>query len=305
MINGITIRASTFAGLLTIAVVTWGSHLGAQEAGGAGQQIGTPQSANETRPAATPRQQREPATRAARVDAKPVVNKSLTPWRMFLAADVVVKAVMIGLVAASVIVWTIWLAKMSSLLVLKRRLRRDLWAVAAAASVSEANRALSKPSDPTRHMIELVERELSDALAGDGGTLNDRVASVVRDAEAATSRQLRNGMAVLATIGATAPFVGLFGTVWGIMNSFIGISESQTTNLAVVAPGIAEALLATAIGLIAAIPAVILYNHLGRSIAVARGLVQAVGSALHRVALRQRDGVSVERRVTSLRVAAE
>ena len=80
----------------------------------------------------------------------------------------------------------------------------------------------------------------------------------------AEARRIRIGMSILATVGATSPFVGLFGTVWGIMNSFIGISKAQTTNLAVVAPGIAEALLATAIGLVAAIPAVIIYNHFAR-----------------------------------------
>mgnify|MGYP002716936184 CR=1 FL=1 len=88
-----------------------------------------------------------------------------------------------------------------------------------------------------------------------------------------THERLAAGTGVLATIGSTAPFVGLFGTVWGIMNSFIGISEAQTTNLAVVAPGIAEALLATAIGLVAAIPAVVIYNHLTRSIAGYRALL--------------------------------
>jgi biopolymer transport protein ExbB len=91
--------------------------------------------------------------------------------------------------------------------------------------------------------------------------------------EAAMSRQIARGTGVLATIGATAPFVGLFGTVWGIMNSFIGISEAHTTNLAVVAPGIAEALLATALGLVAAIPAVVIYNHLTRTIAAHRALL--------------------------------
>ncbi len=90
--------------------------------------------------------------------------------------------------------------------------------------------------------------------------------------EAAMTRQISRGIGILATIGATAPFVGLFGTVWGIMNSFIGISESHTTNLAVVAPGIAEALLATALGLVAAIPAVVIYNHLARVISGYRAL---------------------------------
>ena len=94
----------------------------------------------------------------------------------------------------------------------------------------------------------------------------ERVALRLERVEAAMSRQIARGTGVLATIGATAPFVGLFGTVWGIMNSFIGISEAHTTNLAVVAPGIAEALLATALGLVAAIPAVVIYNHLARSI---------------------------------------
>src|SRR3546814_1624005 len=81
------------------------------------------------------------------------------------------------------------------------------------------------------------------------------------------------GTGLLATIGATAPFVGLFGTVWGIMNSFIGIAASKTTNLAVVAPGIAEALLATALGLVAAIPAVVIYNHFSRQIGAYRAQV--------------------------------
>ena len=90
---------------------------------------------------------------------------------------------------------------------------------------------------------------------------------------------MRHGMGVLATIGATSPFVGLFGTVWGIMNSFIGISKSQTTNLAVVAPGIAEALLATAIGLVAAIPAVIIYNHFSRA---TKGYLELVGRGVGR-----------------------
>src|SRR5208282_863791 len=96
--------------------------------------------------------------------------------------------------------------------------------------------------------------------------------------EMAVGRKISRGTGVLATIGSTAPFVGLFGTVWGIMNSFIGISRAQTTNLAVVAPGIAEALLATAFGLVAAIPAVVIYNVFARSIAGYR-LVLADASA--------------------------
>jgi biopolymer transport protein ExbB len=97
--------------------------------------------------------------------------------------------------------------------------------------------------------------------------IKERIASRLERIEAAYARRMLRGTGVLATIGATAPFVGLFGTVWGIMNSFIGISKSHTTNLAVVAPGIAEALLATAFGLAAAIPAVVIYNVFARSIA--------------------------------------
>ena len=103
------------------------------------------------------------------------------------------------------------------------------------------------------------------------------------------SRQIARGTGVLATIGATAPFVGLFGTVWGIMNAFIGISESHTTSLAVVAPGIAEALLATALGLVAAIPAVVIYNHLVRGIANYRALLGDASAQLMLLVSRQRD----------------
>ena len=117
-----------------------------------------------------------------------------------------------------------------------------------------------------------TELKLSDgAIEKDG--LKERVALSFERIEKAAARRIMRGTGVLATIGATAPFVGLFGTVWGIMNSFIGISKSQTTNLAVVAPGIAEALLATALGLAAAIPAVIIYNVFSRQIAGYRDLV--------------------------------
>ncbi|MGO9398944.1 MAG: tonB-system energizer ExbB, partial [Xanthobacteraceae bacterium] len=123
--------------------------------------------------------------------------------------------------------------------------------------------------------------------------IKERAAALVARIEARAGRQMNRGTGLLATIGATAPFVGLFGTVWGIMNSFIGISKAQTTNLAVVAPGIAEALLATAIGLVAAIPAVIVYNHFSRATKsyldyVGRGS-GAVGRLLSRDLDRARD----------------
>jgi biopolymer transport protein ExbB len=118
----------------------------------------------------------------------------------------------------------------------------------------------------------LAELQLSAAAIERDG-VKERVASRLERIEAALGREISRGTGVLATIGATAPFVGLFGTVWGIMNSFIGISKSHTTNLAIVAPGIAEALLATALGLAAAIPAVVIYNLFARQIAGYRALL--------------------------------
>ena len=112
--------------------------------------------------------------------------------------------------------------------------------------------------------VAASELRMSEGAFSDAG-IKERAQSSFAELSRAEARRIRFGMGALATIGAISPFVGLFGTVWGIMNSFIGISKSQTTNLAVVAPGIAEALLATAIGLVAAIPAVIVYNHFARS----------------------------------------
>ena len=127
----------------------------------------------------------------------------------------------------------------------------------------------------------------SDVADKDG--IKERVASRLARLEVAAGRDMNKGTGLLATIGSTAPFVGLFGTVWGIMNSFIGISKAQTTNLAVVAPGIAEALLATAIGLFAAIPAVIIYNQFARSIARYRALVGDASAEVLRLVSRDLD----------------
>ncbi|HVJ34281.1 MAG TPA: tonB-system energizer ExbB, partial [Dongiaceae bacterium] len=119
--------------------------------------------------------------------------------------------------------------------------------------------------------------------------IKERIASRLDRLVARLGRGMNRGTGVLATIGSTAPFVGLFGTVWGIMNSFIGISKAHTTNLAVVAPGIAEALLATAIGLVAAIPAVVVYNLLARGIAANKAVVADMSAAVLRLASRDLD----------------
>jgi biopolymer transport protein ExbB len=204
-----------------------------------------------------------------------VALRELSPWSMFLAADVLVKAVMIGLAFASLVTWTIFIAKMIELSVVQRKLRAALAKISDARSLSEAQFALGAKGSVLSTLLAAAMREarLSAGISSDSG-IKERAASSFAEIVRAEARRIRLGMGLLATIGATSPFVGLFGTVWGIMNSFIGISKSQTTNLAVVAPGIAEALLATAFGLVAAIPAVIIYNHFSR---VTKGYLELVG----------------------------
>jgi biopolymer transport protein ExbB len=194
-----------------------------------------------------------------------LVPHDLSPWSMFLSADVIVKAVMIGLAFASLVTWTIFIAKMIELAVARRKLRTALGKIADSRSLAEAQFALGSKTGVLSGFLAAAMREarLSAGISSDSG-IKERAATSFAEISRAEARRIRLGMGLLATIGATSPFVGLFGTVWGIMNSFIGISKAQTTNLAVVAPGIAEALLATAIGLVAAIPAVIIYNHFAR-----------------------------------------
>ncbi len=208
-----------------------------------------------------------------------ILPKDLSVWGMFMAADWVVQAVMVGLAIASVITWTVFVAKNLELAMAFRRQSAVLSAVDAAPSLDDA------PANPLVAAAQ-TERKLSADAVGDHEGLKERVASRLERLEAATGRSMLKGTGMLATIGATAPFVGLFGTVWGIMNSFIGISRSQTTNLAVVAPGIAEALLATALGLAAAIPAVVIYNHFARRIAAYRALVGDTSAAVLRLVSR-------------------
>jgi biopolymer transport protein ExbB len=203
--------------------------------------------------------------------------RELSPWSMFLSADILVKAVMIGLAFASLVTWTIFIAKMIELSLIQRGLRAALGKISDARSLAEAQFALGAKNNVLSSLLAAAMREarLSAGISSDTG-IKERAASSFAEIVRAEARRIRLGMGLLATIGATSPFVGLFGTVWGIMNSFIGISKSQTTNLAVVAPGIAEALLATAFGLAAAIPAVIIYNHFSR---VTKGYLELVSRA--------------------------
>lgn len=208
---------------------------------------------------------------------------NLSVGSMFAQADWVVKLVMIGLIVASLVSWTIFIAKLREL----RKAQTE--AISFLNTVTDA-RSLAELPTATRDgdLVLLARAEIAqsaDALADSEG-LKERIISRFDRYEAQVARKMTQGVTILATIGATAPFVGLFGTVWGIMNSFIGIAEKQTTNLAVVAPGIAEALLATALGLIAAIPAVVIYNHFARQIAAHRAIVSDSAAALLRLVSR-------------------
>ncbi len=223
----------------------------------------------------------------------PTLPHDLSPWGMFLAADWVVKGVMIGLAFASVITWTVLVAKMLELAGAMKRAQSGIRRIETATSLPSALSAAGRRRDPVSRMIRAAATEYDRSApaldqAGDSG-VKERVESHLDRIEAVAGRRMSRGTGVLATIGSTAPFVGLFGTVWGIMNSFIGISQAQTTNLAVVAPGIAEALLATAIGLVAAIPAVVIYNVFARAITGYRLRLANASAGVRRLVSRDLD----------------
>jgi biopolymer transport protein ExbB len=216
--------------------------------------------------------------------------RDLSPWSMFVSADLVVQSVMIGLVFASLVTWTVWLAKNVELWLATRRLRKALAALGKARTLADGYAELGNGRGIAPGLVRAARLELAmSADVVDKAGIKERIGTRLARLEAAAGREMNRGTGVLATIGATAPFVGLFGTVWGIMNSFIGISKAQTTNLAVVAPGIAEALLATAIGLFAAIPAVIIYNQFSRSLGRYRALVGDASAEVLRLVSRDLD----------------
>jgi biopolymer transport protein ExbB len=237
--------------------------------------------------------------------------RDLTPWGMYLNADPVVQAVLIGLVFASIVTWTVWLAKTVEIFFARRRVRSALNVLAGIGSTAQGVERFADSKGEIGEFLAAAVTELklsAGSLERDG--IKERIASRLERLEARYGRRISHGTGVLATIGATAPFVGLFGTVWGIMNSFIGISKSHTTNLAVVAPGIAEALLATALGLAAAIPAVVIYNVFARSIAGYRALLGDAAAEVLRLVSRDLERpaaapVASERRTMPLSTAAE
>ncbi|WP_313137637.1 tonB-system energizer ExbB [Paracoccus jeotgali] len=212
--------------------------------------------------------------------------RDLSPVGMFLQADIVVQGVMLLLLAASVVTWTVLIVKAFELAGANARAAAGLRLVRAAGSLDQAVAQVQGRTDSTSHMLRLAAYERA-RVGGPG--LPSRIQSQLQAAVGRAGRRAAMGTGMLATIGSTAPFVGLFGTVWGIMNSFIGISEAQTTNLAVVAPGIAEALLATALGLVAAIPAVVIHNFFARLITGYRARLGDVAAAIQRLASRDAD----------------
>lgn len=224
---------------------------------------------------------------SAQHTADDTLPHDLSPWGMFMGADYVVKGVMIGLLLASIATWTVWLAKTLELIGAKARIRRALKALQSATSLAEAGGTLQGKRGAGATLVLAAQQEVARAekvidFAPNAG-LKERVSSRLHRIEAAAGRRLTKGTGVLATIGSVSPFVGLFGTVWGIMNAFIGISQAQSSSLAVVAPGIAEALLATAMGLVAAIPAVVFYNAFARSITGYRQLLTDASAAIERL----------------------
>jgi biopolymer transport protein ExbB len=195
----------------------------------------------------------------------------LNPWLMFLNAKLVVQIVMVLLAVCSLFSWTILIIKIFEFLTMNRVTNRFLETWRGAKSISEMGRIAESEEFAGNPMADMAaaaaaEVELSKQaglqVAGEHrDTTIDRAEHAVSAVQASLARRLSGGMQFLATVGSTGPFVGLFGTVYGIMDSFIGIANTNTTNLAVVAPGIAEALLATGLGLFAAIPSVVFYNY--------------------------------------------
>ncbi|MGH6676424.1 MAG: tonB-system energizer ExbB, partial [Xanthobacteraceae bacterium] len=193
------------------------------------------------------------------------------------------------LALASIVTWTILLAKTLELGKARREIRRGLRVLVNAATLAQALDQLRNVSTAAAQLMQAAAQEIRLSAGAQGDGLKERIALQLDRLEMAISRKIGRGTGVLATIGSTAVFVGLFGTVWGIMNSFIGISNAHTTNLAVVAPGIAQALLATAMGLIAAIPAVVIYNVLTRQTAHYRALLGDASAQIIRLVSRDLD----------------
>ena len=198
-------------------------------------------------------------------------SHSLTPFSMFVEAKIVVKVVMIGLILASVFSWVLLITKLLEFGSLNRQSDKFLEAFRGARSIADIARIGSSEEFEGNPMADMaaaaaqeveLSRQAGLAVSGEHrDSVLTRATYAINAVQASLAKRLSGGMVFLASVGSAGPFIGLFGTVYGIMSSFINIANTNTTNLAVVAPGIAEALLATGIGLFAAIPAVIFYNY--------------------------------------------
>jgi biopolymer transport protein ExbB len=282
--NRMTIARATAAvglifGVAMMSTAAWAQPAGNPPAGGAAPAAAPAQPAA---PAAAPGA--EPAPPAIGPDGLPLAapeaaapaeptapaapaaepgHTEITPYKMFMEATIVVQAVMIMLILWSVVTWSILISKLTFFSGLNGKSNRVVQVFRSAGSIADAAKnAKSYRDNPFAKMLTVAADELAAGKKGATGRVQARMGIVQSEA----GEMLSSGMGIFATVGSISAFVGLFGTVWGIMNSFIGIAQSQTTNLAVVAPGIAEALFATAIGLFAAIPAVIFYNMFARRI---------------------------------------
>ncbi len=220
-------------------------------------------------------------------------SATLSPIHLFLQADLVVKGVMIGLLLASVWTWALIVAFWRRLGKTRKglvRFERDFWK---AEDIDVFYKAESETDLPSARVFAAGVTEWRRSTSGgtiDKAGTRERLATTMGAAVAHEIDTLSDRLNVLATVGSVAPFVGLFGTVWGIMRSFTSIAAAQNTSLAVVAPGIAEALFATAIGLFAAIPAVIAYNRFSHGINRIEASLNRFADGFHATLSRQLDG---------------
>ncbi|MCS6921886.1 MAG: MotA/TolQ/ExbB proton channel family protein [Elioraea sp.] len=206
------------------------------------------------------------------IEALPPPSPDLSVLGLFLMADWVVRSVMLALLASSLAVWAVALDRGVRI----AALRRDAEAL--------LRHAASGQALPAGHgwaeLLAEMDRAWRAAAEAPAGERRERALRAAHLALEDRLRVLRRGLPVLASVASAAPFVGLFGTVWGVMNAFTGIARSGNTSLVAVAPGIAEALFATALGLVAAIPAALSYNRLRASLAEARGVAVSAAARL-------------------------
>jgi biopolymer transport protein ExbB len=275
-----TKRTTTLLALLGAAALLMSAPAMAQAPAADPAAAAAPADANAAAPAdanAAAPVEAAPAEAAPAEEAAAETAGELTVVGMFLNATPVVKVIMIGLLLCSVLSWTMLVVKILEFMSLNKASDRFVEAFRDARSITDINRIATSEEFEGNPLADMaaaasgeveLSRQAGLQVAGEHRhSTIDRASSAVSAVQAGLSKRLSSGMQFLASLGSSGPFVGLFGTVYGIMNSFIGIANTNTTNLAVVAPGIAEALLATGIGLFAAIPSVIFYNYFQTRIA--------------------------------------